>query len=118
MTSPSSAAIALDGFTVSPMTFEGVPRDVYRRGIGPGVIVMHEIPGITPDVARFGRMVADAGFTVFMPVLFGTPDRKMTMPYALTRILGTCVSREFRVFAAGGTSPVISWLRALCAAAH
>ena len=57
MTLRNVPAIDLDGFTVSPMTFEGVPRDVYRRGTGPGVIVMHEIPGITPDVARFGRMV-------------------------------------------------------------
>lgn len=118
MTSRSVPAIALDGFTVSPMTFESVPRDVYRRGTGPGVIVMHEIPGITPDVARFGRMVADAGFTVFMPVLFGTPDRKMTPLYAIGQVARACVSREFRVLAAGGTSPVVSWLRALCAAAH
>ncbi len=65
--------IALDGFTLSSMSFDGVARDVYRRGTGPGVVVMHEIPGITPQVARFGRIVADAGFTVFMPSLFGTP---------------------------------------------
>lgn len=115
---PAEPPIALDGFTVSSMTFEDVPRDVYRRGSGPGVIVMHEVPGITPEVARFGRMVADAGFTVFMPSLFGTPDRKMTMPYAMTQIVLRCVSRDFRVLAAGGTSPIVSWLRALCSHAH
>ena len=118
MTFRAEPPLPLEGFTVSSMTFDGVARDVYRRGAGPGVIVMHEIPGITPDVARFGRRVADAGFTVFMPSLFGTPDRSMTVGYAVSQIVRRCVSREFRVFAAGATSPVVSWLRALCAAAH
>ena len=110
--------IPLAGFTVVPMTFEGATRDVYRAGAGPGVIVMHEIPGITPEVARFARKVAEAGFTVFMPLLFGTPGRPMTTPYAITEILKTCIRREFRIFAADSTSPIIGWLRALCAAAH
>jgi len=110
--------VQLDGFSVSPKTFDGQTRDVYRRGSGPGVIVMHEIPGITPPVARFATIVADAGFTVLMPNLFGTPGRKMTAPYALGQIARACISREFRLFAANATSPIISWLRALCAEAH
>ena len=110
--------VQLDGFSVAPMTFDGQTRDVYRRGSGPGVIVMHEIPGITPTVARFATITADAGFSVLMPNLFGTPGRKTTMPYALGQVARACISREFRVFAANETSPVVSWLRALCAAAH
>jgi dienelactone hydrolase len=111
-------SVELDGFTVTPMTFDGVTRDVYRGGSGPGVIVMHEIPGITPTVARFARFVTAAGFTVFLPSLFGTPGKPMSMPYAGGQIARACVGREFSVFAANGTSPIISWLRALCAAAH
>ena len=111
-------SVPLEGFTVAPMTLEGVERDVYRRGTGPGVIVMHEIPGITPTVARFARIVADAGFSVLVPNLFGTPGRAMSMPYAAGQLARLCISREFSVFAANGTSPIISWLRALCAAAH
>ena len=52
----------LDGFDSFGFTHEGVRRDVYTRGEGPGVVVMHEIPGITPEVARFARRVADDGF--------------------------------------------------------
>ena len=111
-------SVELDGFSVTPMTFDGVTRDVYRRGKGPGVIVMHEIPGITPTVARFARIVADAGFTVLVPNMFGTPGRAMTMPYAAGQLARACINREFSVFAANGTSPIISWLRALCASAH
>ena len=33
----------------------------YRKGTGPGVIVIHEIPGITPDVIAFAEEVVDAG---------------------------------------------------------
>ncbi len=111
-------SVPLEGFTITPMTFDGVTREVYRGGTGPGVIVMHEIPGITPTVARFARIVSDRGFSVFMPNLFGTPDRPMSMPYALGQVARACISREFSVFAQNGTSPIISWLRALSAAAH
>jgi dienelactone hydrolase len=110
--------VRLEGFSVAPMTFEGATRDVYRRGTGPGVVVMHEIPGITPAVARFARTVADAGFTVFLPRLFGTPDRPKTAGYLLGAVARACISREFRVLAANETSPIVGWLRALCAAAH
>jgi dienelactone hydrolase len=110
--------VQLDGFSMSPMTFDDKTRDVYRRGSGPGVIVMHEIPGITPEVARFASIVADAGFTVFLPHLFGTPGRKMTPLYAAGEMARACINHEFRVFAANETSPIISWLRALCAAVH
>ena len=110
--------VELDGFSVTPVTFDGETRDVYRRGVGPGVVIMHEVPGITPEVARFARIVADAGFTVFAPTLFGTPGKTMTVPYAMGQMLRACVSREFRIFEVNQTSPIISWLRALCASAH
>ena len=111
--------VPLDGFDVTPMTFDGVTRDVYRRGKGPGVIVMHEIPGITPAVARFATTVADAGFSVRMPHMFGTPGKPMSGPYALGQIVrAVCISKEFRTFAANESSPIVSWLRALCAATH
>ncbi len=75
-------------------------RDVYRRGAGPAVIVMAEVPGITPLVAKFASRVADAGFTVFMPQLFGTPNRMESFGYAMGVIARVCISREFKVLAA------------------
>src|SRR5262249_8756494 len=59
--------LMLDGFETFPFTHDGTTRTVFRRGRGPGIVIMHEIPGITPEVAAFGRRVADAGFTVYMP---------------------------------------------------
>lgn len=77
------------------------------------MIVIHEIPGIAPEVARFATWVADAGFTVAMPSLFGTPGRPLTGSYALGQFARACISREFAVLAAHRASPVTEWLRAL-----
>ena len=69
MTDPS----AIDGFTQTTFTHDGKERDVFRRGEGPAVIVIAEIPGITPKVLEFARRVADLGCTAVLPHLFGTP---------------------------------------------
>jgi dienelactone hydrolase len=110
--------LSLDGFDAFPFTHEGKTRTVYKRGRGPGVVVMHEVPGITPEVARFATRVADDGFTVYAPHLFGTPGKPETVPYALESMIRCCVSREFRVLASNASSPITDWLRALCRFAH
>ncbi|MRG93776.1 dienelactone hydrolase [Polyangium spumosum] len=108
----------LDGFSRESFTHEGATRDVYRRGSGPGVVVMSEMPGITPQVMRFAERVAAEGFTVFMPQLFGTPGRPLSFPYAITELTRACISREFAVLAAHESSPLVDWLRALCRHVH
>ena len=104
---------ALADFTVFSFAHGGKERIVYRRGTGPAVVVMHEIPGITPQVARFAGYVADAGMTVFMPNLFGVPGRPATALYAAQQLAGACISREFHVLAGDRSSPIVDWLRAL-----
>jgi dienelactone hydrolase len=79
---------------------------------------MSEIPGIYPLVARFARRVRDAGFTVWMPHLFGEPGRPFSQTYVLGSVVRACISREFRAFAANQSSPVTAWLRALAAHAQ
>ena len=108
----------LEDFERRPMTLVGEEKLVFVAGSGPAVIVMTEMPGISPHVARFARFVRDAGFTVWMPNLFGDPGRPLSIPYALSSMVRGCVSREFRAFAANASSPVTRWLRALAAHAH
>src|SRR5580698_9814635 len=77
-------------------------RDVYRRGSGPAVIVMHEIPGLHPLVIRFADRVAEAGMTVFLPSLFGVPGKPSSRGYEVRSMLkGLCIQREFNTWAAG-----------------
>ena len=73
----------LAGWERGSFTAAGYTRDTYRRGEGPAVIVVHEIPGITPAVARFADEVVERGFTVVMPDLVGTPGKDVSTPYLL-----------------------------------
>ncbi len=109
---------ALEGFTTSEFTHDGTTRTVYRAGSGPGVVVMSEMPGITPNVAAFARRVVDAGFTVAMPDMFGETGREPSVPYVLKSMTRGCVSREFANWALNRTSPIIAWLRALARDLH
>lgn len=109
---------ALTGWERSEFTADSRTRTVYRRGTGPGVVVVHEIPGITPAVERFARDVVDAGFTVVMPELLGTAGRAPSGAYIAASFARTCISREFTTLAMGRTSPVVSWLRALASDLH
>jgi dienelactone hydrolase len=93
----------------------GQTKRVFVSGEGPAVIVMAEMPGIYPHVVRFARFVRDAGFSVWMPALFGTQGGPVTLPGGLLTMARACVSREFRAFAANRSSPVTRWLRALAA---
>ena len=108
----------LDGFNTFQFAHDGATRSVYRRGQGPAVVIMHEIPGITPPVADFAKRVADAGFTAFMPHMFGTPGKPLGAGYVLGQMARACVSREFSVLARNEASPITNWLRALCRYAH
>ena len=94
-------------------------RPVFRRGAGPAVIVIHEMPGLHPLVLRFASRIAEAGMTAYLPSLFGTPGREVTPGYAAWEMLkGVCIRREFNAWHAGRSSPVVDWLRALARTAH
>src|SRR3954452_1841786 len=108
----------LESWTTRQPTFEGVPHPTYRKGEGPGVVIIHEIPGITPEVIAFSEEVVAAGFTVVMPHLFGTPERRMTLPYVAETFARVCVSNEFTKLATGVTTPVAGWLRSLARELH
>jgi len=99
------ATDTFEDFSKEPFTADGETKQV--------VVVMTEIPGITPLVADFARRVEAAGHTVALPDLFGDPGRAATKPYELTSLLKRCVSKEFVALATEQTSPVTVWLRAL-----
>lgn len=108
----------LAGWTKGTFTAAGLTRDTYRRGSGPGVVVVHEIPGITPKVTQFANEVVDAGFTVVMPSLVGTPGKDISGGYLAGSMLKVCISKEFTHWALNQTSPVIGFLRALARSLH
>jgi len=108
----------LEDFARREITLDGIAKVVYVAGSGPAVIVMTEMPGISPHVARFARWVREAGFTVYMPSLFGRDGAVPQAEEGMAVLQRACVSAEFRALAGNETSPVTQWLRALARLAH
>lgn len=108
----------LPGWDESTYTSGSTTLPVFRKGTGPGVIIIHEIPSITPKVQAFGEEVVDSGFTVIMPSLLGTPGKPMSLASVTTAVARVCVSSEFSNWALNRTSPITGWLKALAKDLH
>lgn len=109
MTSPEAD---LTGWVAEPFTAAGYTHDVYRKGEGPGVVLIPEMPGLHPGVLALGNHLVDNGFTVAAPSLFGTPGEPAVRPGMVVLLKG-CVAKEFAAFATNADRPVAHYLRAL-----
>lgn len=107
-----------ESWTVGSHTYDGTTHPTYRKGSGPGVILVHEIPGITPELIAFAEELVSSRFTVVMPHLFGTPGAPGTTGRIVRSIGAVCVNREFTKLATGRTSPIAGWLRSLARELH
>ena len=113
--------------TYTRETFEhgGNERVIYRKGTGPAVIVITEMPGMSPMVIGFADRVVELGCTAVLPHMFGDDGRDpfgggtlAALGYGLRSIASACISREFTTLAIGKSSPIVNWLRGLAAAEH
>ena len=110
MTAPEAD---LSGWSASPFSGGSYTHDVYRKGSGPGVVLIPELPGIHPGVLGLGNHLVDNGFTVAIPSLFGEPGKPASAAYVAASIARACVAREFAAFATNKQRPVSLFLRAL-----
>ena len=105
--------MASAGFSEFVFSDGDIEHRVFRTGGGPGVLIMHELPGMTKACTDFAEEVARE-FTAFLPLMFGKPG-----DYSPLRSLARlCIGREFRLFANRGGSPIAEWMRALCRKVH
>ena len=104
----------LPGFACFRFAGKGTEHCVYHAGRGPAVLLMHELPGMNLPCISLAEEIAAAGFTVYLPLLFGRPGRNGS----LLPVVDFCVRREFHVLAAGRRSPITDWMRDLCAHIH
>lgn len=88
-------------------------RLVYKKGSGAAVILMHELPGMIPECVDLARRLAE-NFTVYMPLLFGEPDRPLSLPKMAKYTAQLCISQEFYCLAKNRSSPITKWLKKLC----
>ncbi len=110
MTAPEAD---LTGWMCEPFSAAGFTHDVYRKGSGPGVVLIPEMPGIHPGVLALGNHLVDNGFTVVIPSLYGTPGAPALRPGMVPVLLRGCVAKEFAALATNRERPVANYLRAL-----
>lgn len=109
--------MALVDYTRTSFTYDGTTREVLT--LGPdglpqrGIVVIHEVPGITPAVMAFAERLVERGALVWLPSLVGVPGQDRTALYAVQSFAKVCVAREFAYWATDQTAPVVDWLRAL-----
>jgi dienelactone hydrolase len=96
-----SPIVELGDYTEDSFAYRGKTRRVFRRGTGPAVIVIAEVPGITPEVVAFADRVHELGCTAVMPHLFGVPGEPASGRSATQVLAWCCVSREFATLATG-----------------
>lgn len=78
------------------------------------MLIMHELPGMNAPCISLAEEIVAAGFTVYLPLLFGGPGQNR----GVLPVFSVCVRREFHLFAAGKRSPITDWMRDLCAHVH
>src|SRR3954452_21671732 len=108
----------MDGWEPGEHTASGVTHPTYRKGIGPGVIGVSEIPGITEDVLGFAEEVVAQGHTVVLPHLFGQVPSRESPVAMMSSLRQACVNREFNKLKLRQTSPIADWLRSLARELH
>jgi len=116
MTETSSSALA--GWAPEPFTNAGITHTLYTRGSGPGVVLLPEIPGMTPEVLGLADHLVDSGFTVTVISLFGDPGRPLSPGYAARSFASACINREFQAFAKRADRPVAEYVRAVARRVH
>ncbi|WP_123504602.1 dienelactone hydrolase family protein [Frondihabitans sp. PhB188] len=112
---PTAPESDLTGWAAAPFTGGGLTYDCYEKGSGPGVVLIPEAPGMTPEVLGLADHLVDQGFTVVIPSPFGEPGHAPTIGYTLRTVVRLCVAAEFRAFAIGAHRPITDFLRAVAA---
>jgi dienelactone hydrolase len=108
----------LSGWRRGEHAADGFTYLVYERGTGPGIVLVHESPGLTPEVIELGGELVEDGFTVVMPHLFGSSHARPRTWEAVRVVPRLCVTREFTMVATGRTAPLAGWLRSLARDLH
>ena len=102
----------------SHFSFESsdMSHTVFECGNGPGILLMHELPGMTDEFWRLANWLSEH-FTVYAPDLFG--DSNTPTPANPGRnFFRACISREIHLFANDDPGPITQWLRALSKRLH
>ena len=88
---------------------DSITHDVFVKGEGKPVIILHELPGMTPYCLRFAESVVGSGFTVYLPLFFGEAGKTDLAGNSLH----ICVHREFKIWSKNESGKITDWLKIL-----
>jgi dienelactone hydrolase len=102
-----------------PLTAGHEPIQLYvypdrPQNAGPPLLLLHELPGMTPECVEFARRLGDDHFTVYLPLLFGTTGTRLKAPHSLSPCTGpdfVCVANRPSPMAAL-LSPLVDYIAA------
>ena len=77
----------------------------------PAVVLLHEMPGLSPADLALGERLARSGFAIYMPLLFG----ELRQDAALTGYFQSCMTSSFTCSTKARSSKIITWLKQVCA---
>lgn len=106
------SAYKKESFTAVILNDTAITHDVYTLGEGKKVVVLiQEMPGIGRQTLALADKFVALDYTVVLPHLFG-PLGKNAIAGNFLRVL--CMRKEFKMFAANKSSPIVDFLSALC----
>ena len=108
----------IEGFVRYVHEVDGRGYTVYHRGPAtrPGVILLHELPGMVEQCVALGRTLStpvdDApGYEVHMPLFFGAPGQRGGLADQARWLW--CMRHEMNLLSLGEASPITAWVAGL-----
>jgi dienelactone hydrolase len=93
---------------------KGRTHRVFAAGEGPPVVVLHELPGLTPPDILLGKMLINKGYTALVPLLFGYPgDDRFAH-----NLFQVCGKDQFDCSASGSSPRALEWIHEFCTSVH
>src|SRR5579859_6988507 len=77
----------------------------------PAILILHELPGMTPQCLRFATNLSAQGYTVYLPLMFGLPNVPSSAFGNIRKIAWLTVSPQWHLYRKNSTSPIIRDLR-------
>ena len=100
---------ALDEFIIE-QNLGPLPVYRYKSSAGPPVVLLHELPGMSPDDLALAKCLGQQGMSVYLPLLFGEPGQNRIF----AGYFQSCAQADFECAALSRSSPIIDKLREVC----
>lgn len=91
------------------------PKPTAQNRGGPPVLILHEMPALSPDVLDLALRVSEEGYSVYVPLLWGSANENAaSRSLFLRRLVELRASPEWRAGAPEANRPILHRLTLLC----